>query len=175
MALVAALMVGSVALCQFALTKKLDVQLTRDVDTHDESSDAGSEKNYRVELTFGFSAAEDPFALDAGRAGSKRVLVEQNGNTLLEWTQDVSDGQTLVVSNVFARQKAVELFIEAIPSPGEAQRPVPLRVQLFQGTALCDEQTLWSHGDGQPVASIIVLKSDAGRLTVDRGLSNAGE
>lgn len=174
-ALVAALMVGSVALCQFAVTKKLDVQLTRDVEAHDEYHDADMQEPYRVELTFGFSASEDPFALSSGGENSKRLMIQQGGKTLLTWTDDIPRGNVMTVSNLLAKGDSLELFIEAVPSPDDAERSVPLRVQLFQGERLCDDETIWSEGYGQPVASVVKLGLNDKRLSVDRGLSNAGE
>ncbi len=64
--LVCAILLGGVGVCQVALTRSVAVRITNEPESHEpvdrqERPDASA--SYALEITLGFTAGDDPFAL----------------------------------------------------------------------------------------------------------------
>jgi hypothetical protein len=168
--LIAAVLLGSVAWCQYALTQGIDVQLARSMhDDEATAEDPVAGPAYELVLTPGFDAGEDPFALNAGE-GTARLLVREGDRELLRHRQDLRRGEEVRVGNLRFAGNPVELFIEAVPAAEAAANPCALRVQVMQGSTLMAETTLWSAGGGVPIAAPVELELKPRRERLDRGL-----
>jgi hypothetical protein len=168
--LIAAVLLGSVAWCQYAMTQGIDVQLTRSM--HDDAAmaeDPVSGPGYELVLTPGFDAEQDPFALDVGE-GTARLVVREGDRELLRHRQDLRRGEEVRVGNLRFAGNPVVLFVEAVPTAEAAANPCALRVQVMRGDTLMAETTLWSAGGGVPIARAVELELKPRRERLDRGL-----
>ena len=172
--LIAAALLGSVMLCQGIVSGTIEFKLTR-VDhghgqSHASDDQTEQESTYRLVLTPAFSAVEDPFALRLDdSAETPRVLVRYEGEVLFSSAEDVRAGESVSVKAPFSGTRAA-VHVEATPGAEDAARPCALRVQVFRDNVLCDDRTLWSEGQGQPVSGELSLSLQPIRATLDRGL-----
>jgi hypothetical protein len=167
---VALVLLGSVALCQYGLTRTVEVELTREADGRGRALAAGTHDRYRLVLNPTFDVRDDPFALDTGAAGEVRLMVRAGTRELVRWTDDVVRGQTIEVDDVVLAGDSVELFVEATPTGGEASAQLALRVQVLQDGVVFADETLWTPGEGAPLSQRVTLELKARRGSLDRGL-----
>ena len=172
--LVSALVLGAVGVCQYALTRDLDFKLTNKPDSHaqvDDDGPSGAYAAYTLNVTLGFTAGSDPFALrTGGETEATRLLVRQGARVLYASADELQRGQTIVVTNLSFSGASVTLFVEAVPGPGDARYPCPLRLRLLRDEVDCDTVTLWSGGDGARVSGEVRLSLVPELATLDRGL-----
>ena len=168
--LVALALLGSVALCQYGLTRAVDVELTREVHEHGGAEAAEAHDRYRLVLNPTFDVRDDPFALDAGASGEVRLLVRAGTRELVRWTDDVVRGQAIEVDDVELSGDTIELFVEATPAGGQASEPLALRVRLLQDGVVYADETLWTPGGGVPLSQRLNLILKAQHGSLDRGL-----
>lgn len=175
--LVTAALFGAVALTQRGLTRQVDFRLTREAEEHGHGhAESEATGTYSLRVTLGFDAARDPFALPLDDAApTPRVLVRHGDTAILSETRDLQRGGVLSVPDLGFSGEAVALYVEATPNAEDAARPCGLRVQLFQGEALCDETTLWSGGDGLNVSGEVRLSLHPRLERLDRGLTAGGD
>jgi hypothetical protein len=168
---VSILLLGSVGLCQYLMTRSINVSLAREVHQHDHPSLQVESASYTLRLTPAFDATRDPFALSTGpTSDAPRIVIRHGTNTLLASNRDVRRGVPLTLTNLAFTGNSVELHVEATPSAEEARRPVPLRVELFRDAATCADQTIWSHGDGHNLSATVQLSLQPRLDKLDRGL-----
>lgn len=171
-ALVSMALLGAVALCQYTVRKQIEFSLSRDVDEHgDHAADTARNTVFSIVVTPAFNARQDPFALSLSEdEETPRIVVSHEGQVLLRYTEDVLSGQTLTISDQRLSGETAALFVQANPGPDDAMRPCALRLQVFADQVLCDESTIWSEGQGQPVSGEVVLELSPRRAKLDRGL-----
>ncbi len=168
---VSILMLGSVGVCQFLMTRSIEVSLSREVHAHHDPVEHTETAACTLRLTPVFDAIRDPFALAAGPASdAPRIVVRHGGEAILEWKEDVRRGMPLTVTNLSFTGNSVELHVEATPSAEDARRPVPLRIELLRDKALCADRTIWSPGDGHNLSATVELSLQPRLGKLDRGL-----
>lgn len=170
---IAALLLGSVAWCQFALTRHIDFNVAREVHgPGGEHADHAGEHRYRLDVTTSFNAAHDPFALrtDDG-AKTVRLRIKHGESVLKEVAEDIARGTTLSADDLAFSAEQVRLFVEATPEVSEAIQPCALRLRLYRDDgALCHDETLWSEGGGAQVVGSVTCGLEPILASVDRGL-----
>ena len=168
----AMLLTGSIALCQYMMTHKVEIQLVRDVHQHGQVLPEDAESQYTLVLIPTFDVREDPFALSTpGEQEGVRLLVRSGQQDLVRWTDNIQRGVPIRVENVTLLNDPVELFIETAPSGSDAGSHHALRLQILKNDVVVADETLWTAG-GRDVLSrrlIIPLRPRYDRL--DRGLS----
>ena len=169
---VAMLLMGSIALCQYLITHKVDIQLVRDAHQHGQVQHEQAESLYTLVFIPTFDVREDPFALKAsGEQESVRLLVRSGKKDLVRWTDDIQRGVPIRVEDVELLSDHVEVFIETAPSGTDAGLHHALRLQILRSDVVYADETLWTTG-GRDVLSrrlTIALRPQYDRL--DRGLS----
>jgi hypothetical protein len=171
--LICAGLLGSVAWCQFMLTREVRVDITREANGHAEHAPAESAGGvFRLELTPTFNAADDPFAVrtDPSQATS-RLRVSRGDTVVLDHTRDLRRHESIVAGDLAFTGQEVELFVRATPAADEAAHSCAVRLRLFNSQgALCDDVTLWSQGGGRAVAGTVTLRLEPRLESLDRGL-----
>ena len=120
---IAVLLLGSVGVCQFRLTRAIDMRLVRDVHADHAHEEPGpGPELFTVVLTPSFSAGADPFAV-VGDGGAEPIRIRVGGENLLRWDQEVQAGSAIRWDNVDLGEDQREWFIEATPSPSAAAAP----------------------------------------------------
>jgi hypothetical protein len=170
--LLAALLLGSVAWCQYAFTRRVAVDVTRAAHGHGRAETAEAGHTYRLELTLSFAATRDPFALRTAPDGdAPRLCVRYAGAVLLEHTADIPRDEGVTLDGLALQGDAATFFVQATPAPDDARHPCALRVRLWRDDgALCDDKTVWSEGGGARVAGSVTCGLDPRPAPVDRGL-----
>lgn len=173
---IAAMLLGSVGVCQFLMARQLEFSLTRDVDEHGGGHETTTaEREYVLELTPTFEARADPFALRPATGGdAARLRVRRGDRELLRVTEDVRRGEPIRSEMVRfdTANRVVRLYVEGTPSTDEARRACALRIRMLTADdVLCGEATLWSEGNGQTVSGEVALALDPKLESVDRGLA----
>ena len=170
--LIAILLLGSIALCQYIITHKVDLQLVRDVRQHGQVQHKEAESLYTLVIIPTFDVREDPFALKAsGEQESVRLLIRAGQKDVVRWTDDIQRGVPIRVEEVELPGDHIELFIETAPSGTDAGYQHALRLQILRNDVVYADETLWTTG-GRDVLSrrlSIALRPQYDRL--DRGLS----
>ena len=172
-ACVAVLMLGGVALCQWSLTRQVDFQLTRDTG-HDADHEDEVAGPVELVLTPTFSAVDDPFALRSPGGDTPRLQVWHEDTLLLRHMTDLRAGEFVRLPGVDLGREQASLRVEATPAPEEALHPCALRVEIFKDGVRCDDQTIWSHGGGTPLAAVLTVQLTPRLRTLDRGLGTTG-
>ncbi len=175
---IGAAMLGSVALCQWSLTRHVQVSLARDVDEQSHTAEAHSTQatTYTIVLTAGFAAGKDPFAVQLNQgAEAPRLTLSHEGETLYATRDDLRRGAMLSVTGLTFRGEQTELHVSATPQPDAAKNPCPLRIQLFQDQVLCADRTVWSPGQGAPLSASVILPLKPRYRSLDRGLGQREE
>ena len=169
--IVSMILLGSVGLCQVALTRVLEVRFTRGVGQHQHQEQGHARAGpYDLVVTPAFDTGVDPFSLaDVGQTESVRIRVARAGKSLLAWRDDVKAGEQLRVEDVLFGEDHVELYVEAVPTAEAAARPCALRVQMYQDDVLYGEQTVWTEGGGALLAQRVVMPLYARYMVLDRG------
>jgi hypothetical protein len=105
--LVTALLLGAVGVCQHALTEQLDFGLTNKPETHgqaDHDITPESGVRYRLDITLGFMAGNEPFAVRrAGEAEATRLMVRQGSRVLYASADELQRGETIAVTTCSSR------------------------------------------------------------------------
>ena len=170
------ILLGAVGVCQYALTARFDFSFANEPETHghaDHDITPESRARYRLDITLGFTAGNDPFAVrTAGEAEATRLMVRQGSRVLYASADELQRGETIAVTNLPFMGDSVTLFVEAVPGPGDARHPCPLRLRMLRDDVACDEATLWSEGDGTRVSGEVVLSLAPDLATLDRGLGD---
>lgn len=170
-AAVAVVLLGSVALCQLALTREVEVRFSREVHGHGEPQLEESGVEYELVVTPSFDAKRDPFQLTDDVAGDAiRVRITAVDTVLLAWREDVARGVPIRVDGVSIADGRGEWFVEATPSPRDAADACALRIQVFRDGVLHEDATIWSDGGGAPLARRVEVDLRPARLRLDRGL-----
>lgn len=171
---VSALLLGSVGICQYLLTRSVDISIAREVHGHNDPFDPAESAPYTLRLTPAFDATRDPFAL-AAEPGSEtpRIIVKHDGKALLAWSRDVRRGIPLTLTNLTFQGNSAEFHVEATPSADDARRPVALRVELLQDGTTCADETIWSPGEGHNLSARVDLSLLRQLGKLDRGLQGA--
>ncbi|NQU39977.1 MAG: hypothetical protein HQ523_08505 [Lentisphaerae bacterium] len=172
--LVAALLLGSVGLCQYALTRRVAISMTHAPESHGHAEPAkgvDASARYALYVTLGFEAGEDPFAVRAADAAeSRRLVIRHGGAELFATSEALQRGQQIAITNQHFSGERVALFVEAVPGGEDAARPCALRLRLECEGEWCDEATLWSEGNGARVSGEVTLGLAPRLSTLDRGL-----
>ncbi len=172
--LVCAILLGGVGVCQVALTRSVAVRITNEPESHepvDRQERPAAAASYALEITLGFTAGDDPFALRLAPGEAAPRLVVRNGtDDLYATTDELVRGRTITVPGLAFSGDVVRLFVEAVPGPEEAQHPCSLRLRLRRDGRECDAVTLWSEGHGARLSGEVQLSLVPGLDTVDRGL-----
>ena len=168
---VAVLLLGSVGLCQFALTSGLDIRFSREVHGHGEHQVEAATTEYELVVTPSFDAKRDPFQLvDDGVGDAVRIRIAVEGHELLAWREDVARGVPIRRSGVLIADAKGEWFVEATPSSRDAADACALRIQVYRDGVIYEDATVWSEGRGAPLARRIAVDLQPDRLRLDRGL-----
>lgn len=166
---VAVLMLGSVALCQWTMTRQVVFQLTRDTG-HDADHEGDGAGPVELVLTPTFSAVDDPFALRSPDGGPPRLQAWHEDTLLLRHTTDLRAGERVRVPGLELGRDQASIRVEATPAPDEAVHPCALRVEVYRDGVLCDDHTLWSHGGGTRVVGVLTVQLTPRLRRLDRGL-----
>lgn len=171
--LIAAVLLGAVAWCQYAFTRHVTVDITREAHGHAEVHDKPYSDLYRMEVTPSFDAGADPFALQVDDApAAARLALRGPVGIILEHRADIRRGETITVDEVKLGGLQAEVYVEAVPSPDDAARPCAVRLRVFNDAgAECDDTTIWSEGDGHVVAGTVHVRLVPRLESVDRGLA----
>ncbi len=171
--LIAAVILGAVAVSQHRLTHRVQFDVTREADGHGhDESEAGESWLYRIELTPTFDAVTDPFAVRlAAEDEVPRLLVRHAGQDLLRLTRDLHRGEIVALESVALKGDDAELLIQASPSGADAVRSCGLRVRVIREDGVqCDDQTVWSEGGGSAVVQAVRVSLAPILEQLDRGL-----
>jgi len=170
---IAVALLGSVALCQFGLTRTVQVQFVRDTHVdHEDDGTVHAGDRFTVAVTPSFSAMTDPFAVASpDETKPRRITIRSGEEDLFRWDGDVTPGVVIRQEDVRVDGTRVEWFVEAVPALPDAARPCALRIQVFQGDVLYGDHTLWTDGDGAAIAERVVLDLAPDRRALDRGLA----
>ena len=170
--LIAACLLGSVALCQYGLTRQVNIQITPEVHDETRQHDEGPVGNlYQLTLTPAFDVVSDPFALRLDEeVPPVRLLVREGARDVLRWSDDIRSGESVSVKDVALAADTAEFYVEAAPNVESARLPCALRLQIFRDEVLMADETLWSNGGGAPIAQRIRIELERERHTLDRGL-----
>ena len=109
-----------------------------------------SPSHYTLEITPGFSAAPDPFAL-VTEAGERAPLltVRMGGRTLLRVEEEMAAGVPIPLSPVEGLAAGEnEIYIQASPPVEEAGKSHALRVRILDEGIPLAEKTFWSAPGG---------------------------
>jgi len=171
--IVSVVLLGTVGFSQYALTREVDLRLTREVDSHDhDHSQSNAGDTYTLRITPTFDVSKDPFALrSADESDVARIRVSHQGEDLVYWTKDVQKGKTIEIRDVRLPEEEVELLFEATPDPIAARMLCALRVEILRDGTPYADQTLWSVGGGAPIRRRVDMKLKPALRTLDRGLS----
>ena len=177
-ALIGVVLLGSVAVCQWALTGTTHFDMTR--EAHGHAGGLGHLDGapvFRIELTTTFDAGDDPFAVKLDDAvETDRILMKAGETIVLERKEDVLRGEAVSVADIPLSGETVELFIQAVPSGDEGLRACGIRVRVFTAEgSLCDDQTVWSEGGGAVVAQALTVQLTPRLASGDRGLGERDE
>ena len=93
----------------------------------------------------------------------------------MRWTRDVERGAPVEAREVGLDHDAVELYVEASPSPEWARGACALRIQVLREGLVYADETLWSAGEGAPVRGRLPLVLRPRLDALDRGLSRTEE
>jgi len=167
--LIAGLLLGSVGLCQWHLTRRVEFRMSRDVHEEDIHLDDGNH-TFDVVLTPAFSAIDDPFAVRVDNSAAPRLVVKYAEGTVFLHTEDVRTGEKVTIRDVSFGGDRVSLYVEGNPSSEDAARPCALRVQILRDGVVCDDQTIWSEGGGTKPAGSLDMSLEPRLRTLDRGL-----
>lgn len=170
-AIMAGALFGSVALCQYHVTRTVEFHLAQDAEG--EPGRGAAAGRYAVVLTPGFDMGADPFAVRDEGAVDASLRVSTAQGILFERTGDAGAGEPVTITNVPLAGARAELFIEAVPAAGAAGKSLPLRVQVLKDGALCDDTTLWTEGGGAKLERRVPVSLEPRRHTLDRGMGNA--
>ena len=169
---------GSVGVCQYAMTSRLEMRLTRDVESHAQHHDHDDHdlSGFTLRVTPTFDCGADPFSV-AGPEGEDlpRILIREGTREVMRWGADVQQGRPVVVEGITVPDLLQEWFVEASPSPEAAKVPCALRVQVLKEGVLYADETLWSDGQGSSIRGRLQLKLAPRLNRLDRGLGRREE
>jgi len=172
--LVTAALLGGVGLCQYALTRRVDFKLTNEPDAHEHGvaeAHPVEAPTYTLEVTLGFMAGDDPFAVrSSADAATPRLAIRRGTTDVYTTTDELARGRTITVPDLQFRGETVTLFVEAVPGPEDAGHPCSLRLQILRDGVACGTATLWSEGGGARLSGEVQLGLVPGLETLDRGL-----
>jgi hypothetical protein len=172
--LVSAALLGGVGVSQYALTRKVDFSIAREPDAHghvEPGAHPAEAASYVLEITLGFTAGDDPFAVrTSADATPPRLVVRHANHELYSTTDELARGQTVTVPELQFRGDAATLFVEAVPGPEDAGHPCSLRLQMMRDDVACGAATLWSEGGGARLSGEVQLSLVPGLEKLDRGL-----
>ncbi len=115
-----------------------------------------TEAGYSLEVTPGFTAMPDPFALASEDERPVPVLTARlGGRELLAMASGVEDGVPIILDPLEGIVAGVnELYVEATPPSSAGGGHHALRLRIFKGAAPLSEKTLWS-APGEGISGVL--------------------
>jgi hypothetical protein len=169
--LIAVAILGAVGWAQFSMTHGIHIDPNRNVEHHGDDAAMAGDAFYSIEITPTFDAAKDPFAVQLTADSVEPILVVRcGGRVLLQRSQDVQRGVVIAVGPVKLPGDSAELSVDVSPAGDESLRACGLRLKVVRGDgALCDDQTLWTEGQGGVLSQTVQLSLKPRLQRLNRG------